>query len=44
MTRVGGAIEIVEVRTPEQQDAFIGVPHLIYADDPTWVAPLTSGP
>ena len=40
MTRAS-ALEIVEVRTPAQRDAFISVPHLIYADDPTWVAPLT---
>jgi hypothetical protein len=32
--------EIVEVLTEKHRDAFLSVPHLIYADDPTWVPPL----
>ena len=33
-------VQIVEVVTSTQQDAFLRVVHLIYADDPTWVPPL----
>lgn len=33
--------EIREVRSKKDLDAFIGVPHRIYRDDPDWVAPLT---
>ncbi len=35
-----GDLTIEEVKTDAQRDRFLSVPHLIYADDPTWVPPL----
>lgn len=38
--QVGTKIEIREVRTRQDRDAFVRMPWPIYADDPQWVPPL----
>lgn len=34
------SLRVVEVRSAPEKKAFLRVPHLVFADDPNWVAPL----
>ena len=34
------SIRVAEANTAAERDAFLRVPHLVFADDPNWIAPL----
>ncbi len=37
-----GTVEIIPVTTPAEQELFLDVPAIVYANDPNWVPPLRS--